>query len=236
MQCTAAYPADYAELDLGVIQTYRERYPECVIGYSGHDNSISMPVVAYMLGRPDHREALHAEPGDEGDRSHLLAGAARPAAGGAGSDARPPGDRRRRQEEAAVSEFAPMVKMAKSLYAARPLPAGHVLAEADLAIKCPGGGMPPYELDNVIGRTLLVDLDEEAQLGARAPRAGRCAGGSGRRATVGHPHPLAPRCARARREHRLRRLLRSSADGERRRRRFGASAACQPEPARDRIG
>ncbi len=50
MQCTAAYPADYPELDLGVIQTFRERYPECVIGYSGHDNSISMPVVAYMLG------------------------------------------------------------------------------------------------------------------------------------------------------------------------------------------
>jgi N-acetylneuraminate synthase/sialic acid synthase len=62
------------------------------------------------------------------------------------------------------SEFAPMVKMAKSLYAARPLPAGHVLTEADLSLKCPGGGMPPYELDNVIGRTLLVDLAEEDAL------------------------------------------------------------------------
>ena len=50
MQCTAAYPADYVELDLGVIQTFRERYPDVVIGYSGHDNSISMPLVAYMLG------------------------------------------------------------------------------------------------------------------------------------------------------------------------------------------
>ncbi len=57
-----------------------------------------------------------------------------------------------------------MVKMAKSLYAARPLPAGHVLGEADLEIKCPGGGMPPYELENVVGRALLVDLDVEAQL------------------------------------------------------------------------
>ena len=33
-----------------------------------------------------------------------------------------------------------------------------------LAIKCPGGGLPPYELEHVVGRTLLVDLDEEAQL------------------------------------------------------------------------
>jgi N-acetylneuraminate synthase/sialic acid synthase len=62
------------------------------------------------------------------------------------------------------SEVAPMVKMAKSLYAARPLRAGHVLTEADLSIKCPGGGMPPYELDNVVGRALLVDLGEEDAL------------------------------------------------------------------------
>src|SRR6266508_3952070 len=50
LQCTASYPADYAELDLRVIETYRERYPDFVIGYSGHQNGISMALVAYMLG------------------------------------------------------------------------------------------------------------------------------------------------------------------------------------------
>jgi N-acetylneuraminate synthase/sialic acid synthase len=62
------------------------------------------------------------------------------------------------------SEFAPIMKMAKSLYTSRPLAAGHVLTEADLSIKCPGGGMPPYELESVLGRPILVDLDEEAPL------------------------------------------------------------------------
>jgi len=34
------------------------------------------------------------------------------------------------------------------------LPAGHVLRSEDLALKSPGDGLPPYELDNVVGRTL----------------------------------------------------------------------------------
>ncbi len=50
MQCTCGYPAEFAELDLRVIATYREKFPEIVIGYSGHDNGIAMPVAAYMLG------------------------------------------------------------------------------------------------------------------------------------------------------------------------------------------
>jgi len=163
MQCTAAYPADYPELDLGVIQTFRERYPEVVIGYSGHDNSISMPVVAYMLGArviEKHFTLNRVMKGTDHIFSLEPAGLrrvvrdltrARQAIGDGVKKKRP-------------SEFAPIIKMAKSLYTTRPLPAGHVITEADLAIKCPGGGMPPYELENVIGRSLLVELNEEAPL------------------------------------------------------------------------
>ena len=50
LQCTAAYPADVEELDLGVIKTLRERYPDVVIGLSDHQNGIAMALVAYMLG------------------------------------------------------------------------------------------------------------------------------------------------------------------------------------------
>ena len=50
LQCTAAYPADVSELNLGVITTLRERYPELVIGLSDHQDGIAMALVAYMLG------------------------------------------------------------------------------------------------------------------------------------------------------------------------------------------
>ena len=37
--------------------------------------------------------------------------------------------------------------MGKKIVAARDLPAGHLLREEDVAIKSPGDGLPPYELD-----------------------------------------------------------------------------------------
>jgi len=50
MQCTAGYPAEWSELDLGVIRTYADFFPEAVIGFSSHDNGIAMAVAAYVLG------------------------------------------------------------------------------------------------------------------------------------------------------------------------------------------
>ena len=50
LQCTAAYPAAVEELNLQVIATLRERYPELVVGLSDHQDGIAMSLVAYMLG------------------------------------------------------------------------------------------------------------------------------------------------------------------------------------------
>ena len=44
------------------------------------------------------------------------------------------------------------------------LPAGHVLRREDLALKSPGDGLPPYELDNVVGRVLRHPLSEDSEL------------------------------------------------------------------------
>jgi N-acetylneuraminate synthase/sialic acid synthase len=51
LHCTAAYPVwNYAELNLLAIVEMRARYPETVIGWSGHDNGIAMALVAYAYG------------------------------------------------------------------------------------------------------------------------------------------------------------------------------------------
>src|SRR6266571_1551808 len=51
LHCTAAYPVfDYTELNLRAIVTMRERYPEVVIGWSGHVSGIAMAVLAYAYG------------------------------------------------------------------------------------------------------------------------------------------------------------------------------------------
>ena len=52
----------------------------------------------------------------------------------------------------------------KKLVASRDLPAGQVLTGADVAIKSPGDGLPPYELDRVLGKTLIRSLQEDENI------------------------------------------------------------------------
>jgi N-acetylneuraminate synthase/sialic acid synthase len=59
------------------------------------------------------------------------------------------------------SEKAPIQKMGKSLVVARDLPAGHVLRPEDVVMKSPGGGIPPYELDKLLGRVTARPLHRD---------------------------------------------------------------------------
>jgi N-acetylneuraminate synthase/sialic acid synthase len=146
------------ELELGVITTYRERYPELVIGLSDHQDGIAMAPVAYMLGArviEKHFTSSHAAKGTDHAFSLMPEGMRKlvrdlhrvPVAIGDGVKRPLP------------SEDAPLRKMGKQLVAARDLPAGHVLADGDLVAKSPDeGGLPPYRLDDLLGRPLVRPL------------------------------------------------------------------------------
>jgi sialic acid synthase len=154
LQCTAAYPASAEDLNLNVITTLRERFPQLVIGLSDHQNGISMALVAYMLGArviEKHFTLDHALKGRDHAFSLMPEGMRRlvrdlhrvPAA---------LGDPTKRP---LPIEADPLEKMGKKLVAARELELGHVLTASDLAIKSPAdGGLPPYELDRLVGRRL----------------------------------------------------------------------------------
>jgi len=58
-------------------------------------------------------------------------------------------------------EKKPLYKMGKKLVAAHQLAEGHVLTAADVAIKSPNDGLPPYELSAVLGRALRRPLAED---------------------------------------------------------------------------
>jgi N-acetylneuraminate synthase/sialic acid synthase len=166
LQCTAAYPCDFEQLNLNVIGTFRQRFPATVVGASLHDSGIAMAVAAYVLGArivekhftlnrawrgTDHRFSL--EPVGMRKMVRDLR-RARVALGDGVKRAYP-------------VEAAARLKMGKSLYAARPLPAGTILCREDLAIKSPGGNICPSRLDEMIGARLLRPLavDEPLTLG-----------------------------------------------------------------------
>jgi sialic acid synthase len=158
LQCTAAYPCETEDLNLQVITTLRERYPDLVIGLSDHQNGISMALVAYMLGArviEKHFTLNHAWKGTDHAFSLMPEGLRKlvrdlrrvPVALGDGVKRPLP------------VEANPLEKMGKKLVAARDLEQGHVLAAGDIAIKSPAdGGLPPYELDRLVGRRLRRGL------------------------------------------------------------------------------
>jgi sialic acid synthase len=181
LQCTAAYPASAEDLNLSVISSLRKRFPQLVIGLSDHQNGIAMALVAYMLGArviEKHFTLDHALKGRDHAFSLMPEGMRRlvrdlhrvPAA---------LGDPEKRP---LPIEADPLEKMGKKLVAARELELGHVLAADDLAIKSPAdGGLPPYELDRLVGRRLrrpiafedfvtFDDVEPEAEPPVRAER------------------------------------------------------------------
>jgi sialic acid synthase len=160
LQCTASYPPAWEELDLRVIQTYRERFPEAVVGFSGHDSGIAMSVAAFVLGGrivekhftlnralkgTDHSFSLEPQGMEklvrDLERVHTACGDG--------------------TKKVYDSETAPVTKMAKKLVAARDLPSGHVLEADDIAMKSPGDGLLPYELDRLVGKRLRSPIAED---------------------------------------------------------------------------
>jgi sialic acid synthase len=154
LQCTAAYPVDTDDLNLEVITTLRERFPGFVIGLSDHQNGIAMALVAYMLGArviEKHFTLNHAAKGTDHAFSLMPEGMRKLVR----DLQRVPGALGDGVKRPLSIEEQPIRKMGKKLVAARELDQGHLLMPDDLAIKSPAdGGLPPYELDRLVGRRL----------------------------------------------------------------------------------
>jgi sialic acid synthase len=160
LHCTAAYPPEWNELNLKVIETFRQEFPDIVIGLSSHDSGIAMAVGGYVLGAriiEKHFTLNRAMKGTDHAFSLEPAGMKKMV-----RDLRrlrlALGDGKKMLYE---NERAPGIKMGKSLVAAKNLKKGYTLTEKDIAMKCPGGGIAPYELERLIGMTLVKDVTED---------------------------------------------------------------------------
>lgn len=50
LHCNSSYPAPVEELNLSAIKTLTEKYPDCEIGYSGHEMLLGTTVASVLLG------------------------------------------------------------------------------------------------------------------------------------------------------------------------------------------
>jgi N-acetylneuraminate synthase/sialic acid synthase len=163
LQCTAGYPAAFDELNLNVITTYRNRFENIVIGLSSHDNGIAMSVAAYMLGArviEKHFTMNHTWKGTDHAFSLEPIGFKKMVRD-LNRVQLAVGDGIKRVYE---TEISPIMKMGKKIVAARDLPAGHAIRHEDVAIKSPGDGMQPYELDKILGRITITSIKEDENI------------------------------------------------------------------------
>ena len=160
MQCTAAYPANPEDIHLNVIITLKNEFTDAVIGYSGHDNGIILPVVAYILGArvvekhftlnramkgSDHKFSL--EPQGLGkmvrdlERTRVALGSF--------------------NKECLPIEVDAKTKMGKSIVLKSNLKKQVVVTRKVIDFKSPGHGIPPSIMNTIIGRKVKKSLPKE---------------------------------------------------------------------------
>lgn len=168
MQCNTNYTAsleNFKYIQLNVLKTYRDMYPDMVLGLSDHTPGHATVLGAVTLGArmiekhftddttrvgPDHAFSMDPKSWREMvDRSRELE-----AALGAGV------------KEVEVNESETVVLQRRSLHAQVALKNGHVIKPGDLVPlrPCPKDAIQPFELKNVIGKLLRRDIDEGGYL------------------------------------------------------------------------
>jgi len=158
LHCVATYPNQAEEMNLKVIPEMRKRYPHLLsVGLSDHYNGICMAEAAYILGAKvieKHFTLNHSWRGTDHPLSlepqgleslvhniHRISKAMGEA-----------------DKVVMEVEKSAMEKMGKSLYPDGPIKKGEKLTYKNVTIKTPGGGLPPWRLDEVVGKTLINDL------------------------------------------------------------------------------
>lgn len=153
LHCQSTYPAALHNIHLRFMETLREIHS--LVGYSGHERGIAVSIGAVAMGAvvierhitldremegPDHAASLEPE-----EFKALVSGIRELEAA-----------RGEKLAERALSqgELINRENLAKSLVAARDIPAGTVVAESDVAVKSPGQGLSPLKMPALIGRRL----------------------------------------------------------------------------------
>src|ERR671938_279320 len=166
LQCTSAYPSEFVNFTLRVMDSYRQRYG-VLVGYSGHERGIAVSEAAATLGAclverhftkdrtlpgPDHAASL--EPIGLAklvrDIRHIELALGSP------------------EKTIAPAEVPVRERLAKSVVAARPIPAGTVVGPEHLTAKGPGNGIPANYLARLIGRVAAVDVAADSLLPTEA--------------------------------------------------------------------
>ncbi len=180
LHCVLSYPTQHGDANLGAIRYLAEEFEEYIVGYSDHtlpQHAGEILPTAWLLGAQvlekhytwnkglpgnDHYHAL-----DFQDLQRLLGelGRIRESVGAFKKERLP--------VEEASRKYA-----RRSLVARRRIPKGKTIEEDDLTWKRPGTGIPPWQIDCVVGGVSLADIEEDEVLTPKKVRFAKNATGN----------------------------------------------------------
>jgi sialic acid synthase SpsE/endonuclease IV len=162
LHCNSTYPAPFFDIELNFLKTLKNIHNK--VGYSGHERGIAVSVAAVALGAsvierhvtldknlegPDHHASLL--PCELNDLSKMIEQVEL----SLGSDI---------ILERKLSQGAILNKenLGKSIVAANFLPKGKILRHQDIKIVSPGSGLSPDNLDFLINKKILTDVEPDS--------------------------------------------------------------------------
>lgn len=163
LHCISIYPPEMETIHLKNILGLREEFPDYPIGFSDHSHGVEMAVAATALGAAliekhltldskkigmDNQMATEPEEMSQMVRCCLNTQIAL-------------GNKERVVRQA---EQEQMRKMRRSIILTKNLPAGHKLTIDDLDAKRPGTGIPADELDALVGKELVKEIQADILL------------------------------------------------------------------------
>lgn len=162
LHCTSNYPAEPVDVNLRAMQTLGNAC-QLPVGYSDHTEGVAIAIAAVALGAtvlekhftldhglpgPDHKASLEPE------MFARMVQEVRIVERALGDGVKQP-----RSAELPVRDL-----VRRSITLARSVRSGQALAATDLVLLRPGNGIPPKNLDKVIGRRVARDIDAGTML------------------------------------------------------------------------
>jgi sialic acid synthase SpsE len=163
LHCVLAYPTPDEQMNLRRIPRLQREFPDVVIGLSCHNipnECVTVPTTAVALGAKVIEKHFTLDASRPGEDHYLSVD---------------PMHLRRMVENIRVVEAAlgdedmtilpceePARRYARrSIVAATDIPAGEVIRREHLIMKRPGTGVPPTEMEKMLGRTAARPIDED---------------------------------------------------------------------------
>jgi len=163
LHCNSEYPTPAKDVNLKAMKTISEEF-DVAVGYSDHTLGIEVPIAAVALDAtviekhftldrnmpgPDHVASLEPK-----ELKEMVKAIRKIEKAISGSGLKEPSE----------SEQKNRLIARKSIFTAKNLSAGSIIAESDIKCLRPGDGISAMEWNSVIGKTVLKDLEEGHKL------------------------------------------------------------------------